>query len=406
MSFHHEKTKAKGGPDGGDGGHGGNIVLLASTNENTLADFRYKKFLKAPNGANGTQSKKHGRNAQDLLVKVPVGTVVSLDGEELADLDEDGKKAIIARGGKGGFGNAHFVSSTRQAPRVAEKGEKGQKLQAVFELKMIADVGIIGLPNAGKSTLLSVVSNAKPEIANYPFTTLHPNLGVVDVDKKNSLLFADIPGLIEGASKGKGLGDEFLRHIERTSVLLHLVDAYSEDISGDITTINKELRDYKVDLSTRSQIVALSKIEGMDKKVVDAKLKQVGKSAKADSMVLAFSALSKDGLDNLLKQALAIVTKQKQLAATAAERVPKVPVIGATVDEDDWTVEATAKGYLVRGVKIERFAQRTRFDDFHGEERFRDIMRKMGITTELEKQGVEPGQKIQIGQPEIATLEF
>lgn len=406
MSFHHEKTKAKGGPDGGDGGHGGNIILLASSNENTLADFRYKKFLKAPDGAAGTQAKKHGRNAQDLIVKVPVGTVVMSEGEELADLNEDGKKAVVARGGRGGFGNAHFISSTRQAPRIAEKGEKGQVRQVVFELKMIADVGIIGLPNAGKSTLLSVISNAKPEIANYSFTTLHPNLGVVDVDSKNSLLFADIPGLIEGASRGKGLGDEFLRHIERTHVLLHLIDAYSEDIARDVAIINKELQDYKIDLSTKPQIVALSKIEGMDKKTVTAKLKQVSKSAKNGSLVIAFSALSKEGLGELLKQILAVVIEKRQADAAAAEKEPKVPVISASVDEDAWSIEKTASGFIVRGVKIERFAAMTRFDDFHGAERFRDIMRKMGITAELEKQGIELDQKIQIGQPEVASLEY
>lgn len=406
MSFHHDKFSAKGGPDGGDGGHGGNIVLQASNNENTLAAFRYKKLLKAPDGAAGTQAKKHGRSAKDLIVKVPVGTVVSRGGEELADLNEDGMVAIIAKGGKGGFGNAHFVSSTRQAPRVAEKGDKGEMLDAEFELKMIADVGIVGLPNAGKSTLLSVISNAKPEIANYPFTTLHPNLGVVDVDGKNSLLFADIPGLIDGASKGKGLGDEFLRHIERTSVLLHLVDAYSETIAADVKTINTELQNYKIDLSAKPQIVALSKIEGMDKKTVTAKLRQLSKSAKKGSQVMAFSALSKDGLDGLLKQALTVVAKKRLTDAKEAEKVPKVPVISASVDEDAWTIEIIKDVFVVRGVKIERFADRTRFDDFHGLQRFRDIMAKMGISAALEKLDIEPGQTVQIGTPPNATLEF
>jgi GTP-binding protein len=231
VSFKHDKFKARGGPDGGDGGDGGDVVLKASRNQNTLAAFRYKKLLQAENGGQGTKRRRHGKTASDLEVAVPVGTMVtSPEGELLADLTEDGMSVIIAKGGKGGFGNAHFVSSVRQVPRVAEKGEQGEDREAVFELKMIADVGIVGLPNAGKSTLLSVVSNARPEIANYPFTTLVPNLGVVDIDSRHSILLADIPGLIEGASQGKGLGDEFLRHVERTSVLLHLVDAYNEDV--------------------------------------------------------------------------------------------------------------------------------------------------------------------------------
>ncbi len=403
MSFHHEKFKAKGGPDGGDGGHGGDVVLVASNNENTLAKFRYKKLLKAADGGNGSTSKKHGRNGEDLLVKVPVGTVVHVNNEEVADLSVVDQMVVIARGGKGGFGNAHFVSSTRQAPRVAEKGEKGHQLEVTLELKMIADVGIIGLPNAGKSTLLSVISNAKPQIANYPFTTIHPNLGVVDVNSKNSLLFADIPGLIEGASKGKGLGDEFLRHIERTGVLLHLVDVYGEDIAKDIKTINKELQDYKIDLSKKQQVIALNKIEGLSAKEIDAKLKQAKKAVGKSTQVVALSALSKVGVDKMLSCVLQIALKQRSPKTNQANQVTR---IGLMPDEDAWTIEKTYKGYIVRGIKIERFASRTRFDDYHGQERFRDIMRKMGITNELENQGIEPGQLVQIGQPEVANLEF
>lgn len=259
LSFRHEKFIDKGGPDGGDGGHGADVVLLASRNQNTLANFRYQKELNAEPGQPGGKSRKHGKNGQALVVAVPVGTVAfDAQGVVIADLFEDGAKAVIAHGGKGGFGNAHFTSSTRQAPRVAEKGEPGEELTVTLELKMIADVGLVGLPNAGKSTLLSVISNARPEIANYPFTTLTPNLGVVDVDKKSSLLFADIPGLIEGAAEGKGLGDEFLRHVERTAVLVHLVDAYNEDVAQAYQTIQDELKAYKVDLSTRPQVVALT----------------------------------------------------------------------------------------------------------------------------------------------------
>src|SRR3990167_7782581 len=212
VSFRHEKFVDKGGPDGGDGGKGGDIIFEASRNQDTLSAFRYQRLLKAEFGQPGSKRRKHGRSAKDLLVQVPIGTSVYKDEELIADLTKDEEQVVIARGGKGGFGNAHFVSSTRQAPRVAEKGEKGEKLELTLELKMIADVGLVGLPNAGKSTLLASISHAHPAIADYPFTTLSPNLGVVDIDKKTSILIADIPGLIEGASEGKGLGDEFLRH--------------------------------------------------------------------------------------------------------------------------------------------------------------------------------------------------
>lgn len=219
LSFRREKFVDRGGPDGGDGGDGGSVVFVASRNQNTLAAFRYEKELHAKPGEAGSSRRKHGRSADDLRVAVPVGTVVVDEaGQLLADLAVDGQEAVLAKGGKGGFGNAHFVSSTRQAPRIVEKGEKGEQKYLQLELKMIADVGLVGLPNAGKSTLLSVISNARPEIADYPFTTLVPNLGVVDVEGGQGLLFADIPGLIEGAAEGKGLGDEFLRHVERTAV--------------------------------------------------------------------------------------------------------------------------------------------------------------------------------------------
>ena len=257
VSFRHEIYVDKGGPDGGDGGNGGDIILQASRNQNTLAAFRFHKLLTAQLGQPGSKRRMHGRNGRDLLVQVPVGTaVVDLDGKLLIDITEDGQKVIIASGGKGGFGNAHFVSSTRQAPRIAEKGELGEEKELVLELKMIADVGLVGLPNAGKSTFLASVSNAKPEIASYPFTTLTPNLGVVDVGDNSSLLIADIPGLIEGASEGKGLGDDFLRHVERSGVLLHLVDAYNDDVQIAFKTIYEELKAYKIDLTKRPQIVA------------------------------------------------------------------------------------------------------------------------------------------------------
>jgi GTP-binding protein len=408
LSFRHEKFIDKGGPDGGDGGDGGDVILKASNNQNTLANFRYQKLLKAGDGQPGTERKKHGKSANDLVVLLPVGTqVVSKDGDVLADLVKDGQQSIIAGGGKGGFGNAHFKSSTRQTPRVREKGEPGDELDAIFELKMIADVGIVGLPNAGKSTLLSVISNAKPEIANYPFTTLKPNLGVVDIDKSNSLLFADIPGLIEGASKGKGLGDEFLRHVERTSTLVHLIDFYSDNLAADYKTIQKELKEYQVDLSKLPQVVALTKTEGVDKEELAQKLNDLKALVKKGTPVLAISSPSGEGINDLLRAVQKQVEKLRKAAAKKAEKdKSKLPVIGFTPSEDDWYLEKADDGFIVTGKKIERFAKRTFFGDYHSEKRLRDIMFKMGILQELEKKGIEPGQKIQIGNPSIGKIDF
>lgn len=406
VSFRREKFRAKGGPDGGDGGGGGDIILVASRNQNTLANFRYQKLVKADNGKPGTERRRHGRSAPSLQVPVPIGTAVLVDEQVVADLTQDGQEAIIAKGGKGGFGNAHFKSSTRQAPRVAEKGEMGEQIAATLELKMIADVGIIGLPNAGKSTLLSVISNAKPEIANYPFTTLTPNLGVVDIDKKTSLLFADIPGLIEGASAGKGLGDEFLRHIERTSVLVHLIDAYNEDIESAYKTIIKELKDYKLDLSNKPQIVALTKTEGLDKKQLAKTIKQLMKLVPHATPVLAISSPSGEGVKELLRATQKRVDQQKKKAGKETKAPEKLPVIGLRESDEDWQARKLDHGFLVIGKKIERFATRTRFGDFDGEQRLRDIMYKMGIIQELERRGIELGQKIVIGSPAIGEIEY
>lgn len=267
VSFRREIYIPKGGPDGGDGGKGGSIIFKADKDTNTLLDFRYNPELKAENGKNGAGSRSAGRSGKDLIVEVPIGTVVKRDGEVIADLVRDKQEAVIAKGGDGGFGNAHFKSSTRQAPIIAEVGEPGEAFEVELELKLLADVGLVGLPNAGKSTFLSVVSNAKPEIANYPFTTITPNLGVATIDKTD-LLIADIPGLIEGASEGKGLGHAFLRHIDRTAVLLHLVDIYNSDAGEAYETIRKELEKYS-DLKDRPEIIALTKCEGVDKEIIE-----------------------------------------------------------------------------------------------------------------------------------------
>lgn len=397
ISFRHEKYIDKGGPDGGDGGKGGDVVFVASRNENTLADFRFQKELRAQDGDPGGKRRKHGRSAPDLFVQVPVGTaIIATNGEVLADLAADGQRAIIAKGGLGGFGNAHFISSRRQAPRIAEKGEKGAELEARLELKMIADVGLVGLPNAGKSTLLSVISNAKPQIANYPFTTLIPNLGVVDIDGEASVLFADIPGLIEGAAEGKGLGDEFLRHVERTAVLVHLIDAYQEDVAATYKTIQDELAAYSSTLSDKPQIVVLTKIDGLDEEILKDEMNQLAAVVPEGTPLMAISAQSKQGLPELLRMVRRIVEAERAKQITEESQDTGIPVLTLEGQEEDaWTVTKQEDGtYLVRGAKIDRFAARTHFNSEEGVQRLRDIMQKMGILHELVRQGINPGDMI------------
>ncbi|MEX2014938.1 MAG: GTPase ObgE [Candidatus Saccharimonadales bacterium] len=402
VSFRHEKFIERGGPDGGDGGDGGDIIARASNNQNTLAKYRYRKEVSAGLGKNGSKRKKHGRSGKDLVINLPVGTVISVNDKILADLTENNQEVLIAKGGKGGFGNAHFTSSTRQAPRIRELGEPGEEFEAVLELKIIADVGLIGLPNAGKSTFLSITSNARPEIADYPFTTLQPNLGVVDIDENTSVLFADIPGLIEGASKGKGLGDEFLRHVERTKLLIHIIDAYHEDIGAAYKTIINELKHYSVDLAKRPQIVAINKIDGLDEDIVAEQLAILKKTAKRGTKIFPISAQSNQGTKELLYETKNRLAKIVQTKAEAAKE--KIPVIRLPKDNDSWQVQKTRQAFVVSGVKIERFARRTNFEDEEGVNRLKDIMHKTGILKELERKGIKPGGKIKIS--DIAELKF
>lgn len=409
VSFRHEKYVDKGGPDGGDGGNGGDVIMRASWNQDTLVSFRFQKLISATDGQAGSMRKRHGKNGDDLIIDVPVGTVVTdlSTKKVLFDFTQDGQQVVIAAGGKGGFGNAHFVSSVRQAPRVAEKGEAGQELEAVLELKMIADVGLVGLPNAGKSTLLATISNARPEIANYPFTTLTPNLGVVDIDKTASLLVADIPGLIEGASKGKGLGDEFLRHVERTSVLVHLIDAYSNDVVQSYKTIQQELADYDKKLVKKPQIVVLSKIDGLDESLVNDQLSQLKAVLPRGTKLYAISAKNKEGMRELLFALNDLVKTHKQ---KSAEKVAKsktdLPIIRLADTAPSWVVAKKRQYYLVTGSKIERFARKTDFENPHGVNRLRDIMRKMGIIHHLERAKINVGATIVIGDPEIGRIEY
>ena len=410
VSFRHEIYVDKGGPDGGDGGRGGDVIFEATKNLNTLIDFRYKPELKAPAGGNGAKSNRRGKSGDALIVKVPVGTVVKRGGRQIADLTVDGQQEVVAKGGDGGFGNAHFKSSTRQAPKIAELGEPGENYEAELELKLLADVGLVGFPNAGKSTFLSVVSNARPEIADYAFTTLTPNLGVTDFDS-TSLLIADIPGLIEGASTGKGLGDAFLRHVERTSVLLHLIDAYTDDIAKAYQTIRLELASYSPELLKRPEIIALTKVEGLDDEMIDMQ-KAALKTIAGDTPIFAISSQAKKGLTELLRALKKSVDEVEKSKIEVAEPEDGLPTIRLSNDaiSQSWhvTKEDGPNGterFVVSGKKIEKFAQRTNFSGYDNVNRLRDIMKKMGITHELTRQGAVGDSLIRIGNNEFTLLE-
>ena len=414
VSFRHEIYIDKGGPDGGDGGRGGDVVFQATDGANTLIDFRYKPELKAKNGENGSKSNRRGKSGADLVVTVPVGTLVKRGEEIIADLKVAGQREIIAIGGDGGFGNAHFKSSIRQAPRIAENGEPGESYEAELELKLLADVGLLGLPNAGKSTFLSVVSNAKPEIADYAFTTITPNLGVASVDG-DGVLIADIPGLIEGASEGKGLGDAFLKHVERTAVLLHLVDAYSNDIAKDYKTIRNELKKYKVDLSGRPEVIAITKIEGLDQEIIDMQLEEIKKVASKNARIFTISSQAHQGLKEVLRELKKKVADYRQKQEEVKEDVDTgdIPIISLSSRDKDtaWQVDKQPPDesgviiYKVTGAKIEKFGRRTNFNNFEGVNRLRDIMRRFGIEHELIRQGATGESIIKIAGNEFTLLE-
>lgn len=464
VSFRHEIYIPKGGPDGGDGGRGGSIIFRADKDTNTLLDFRFNPELSAENGKNGSGQRSAGRSGKNLIVEVPIGTIVRRDGKVLADLTHDQEEAVIAKGGDGGFGNAHFKSSTRQTPMVAEVGEPGDEFEATLELRLIADVGLVGLPNAGKSTFLSRVSNARPEIADYPFTTLTPQLGVATVDDQD-LLIADIPGLIEGAADGKGLGHDFLRHVDRTAVLLHLIDVYNEDAGAAYEIIRGELERYS-DLRDRPEIVALTKCEGVDDEIIEMQRESIrGKLPKNRSKMPIFAISSQSGLGltealralNLVKNAVKTKKQaknfqknteegpriaqeqphtqdgegvsssekmvlegsengQNSLGMTRETPIKELPVIklGPEQLSKAWKVEKveenaengkkTAK-FVVTGQKIEKFARRTDLENYASVNRLRDILKKMGIRAELTSQGAVADSIIEIAGKQFTLVE-
>ena len=408
VSFRREIYIDMGGPDGGDGGKGGDVIFVGVGGLNTLIDFRFKPELKGKPGQAGSKRDRHGKSGEAIYVKVPVGTLVKRDGRVIADITRDGQEETVAKGGDGGYGNAHFKSSVRQTPRVAEKGEDGEIFEAELELKLLADVGLLGFPNAGKSTFLSVVTNARPEIADYEFTTLTPNLGVADIDD-GSLLIADIPGLIEGASEGKGLGDAFLRHVERTAVLLHLIDAYTSDVAKAYTIIRNELASYNEVLVGRPEIIALTKVEGLDDDIIQMQIDELKKVA-PDSQIFAISSPAHTGIKEVLRalRTTVVAAREEEIAEEEAEGLP---IISLSTDQValSWKVkkikEEELDVYFVTGTKIEKFARRTRFDTHEGIARLRDIMKKMGITHALTRAGAVGDSVIRIGNDTFTLLE-
>ncbi|NMA55143.1 MAG: GTPase ObgE [Firmicutes bacterium] len=398
VSFRREKYVPRGGPDGGDGGRGGHVILVADEGLHTLVDFRYRAHLKAPRGQHGRGSNKHGADAKDLSVRVPAGTVIK-DAETeavIADLTEHGQKLIIARGGRGGRGNARFLSDTNRVPRLAEKGEPGQEAWILLELKLLADVGLVGYPNAGKSTLLSVCTAAKPKIANYPFTTIRPNLGVVKIDME-SFVLADIPGLIEGAHAGAGLGQEFLRHLERTRMLIHVVDAAStegRDPVEDYRIINKELRSYDKRLAELPQVIAANKMDLPD---ATSNLPHLTKAATKDGYRLfAISAVTGRGLEELLYHVAEV------LQDLPASPPPPTAVIHQLPEKRaGFTIKRTGNVFIIEGEEIERLAAMTDFNQEQAVLRFQRLIAKMGINKALTKAGAQAGDTVYIGSQEL-----
>lgn len=396
VHFRREKYVPRGGPDGGDGGRGGDVVLRVKHTMNTLHSFQFnQKFLASP-GGNGAKQKMTGRSANTLYIDVPPGTLVYNDdtNELLGDLVERDQELLICKGGRGGKGNVHFVSARHQVPRVGEKGEPGEEKNLRLELKLIADVGIVGVPNAGKSSFLAAVTNAKPKIADYPFTTLEPNLGVVNLDMENSLVLADIPGLIEGAHLGAGLGDAFLRHIQRTRVLIHMLDGLSEDPIADFSQINSEMALFDPALKHKSQLVIFNK---MDVPEVQEKWPKVKKTLELKGyQPMAISALIHKDLQPVLWKVLELVQK-----APEPEVTEEMPVYRPEDDPNDFHIEKEEGGFRVVGKAIERAAKMTYWEHEGSLRRFQKLMETLGVEETLRDMGIEEGQSVFIDEYEL-----
>ena len=411
IHFRREKFVPFGGPDGGDGGRGGSVYIEATSNLNTLIDYRYRQHFKASSGVAGARQKMHGAKGEDVTLLVPCGTVIrdAETNELIADLVDEGQLVMVARGGRGGLGNVHFATATHQAPREAQRGEPGEERWLLLELRLVADVGLVGYPNAGKSTLLSVVTAAAPKIADYPFTTLSPNLGVVTIGQPGSgdefsFVLADIPGLIEGAAQGVGLGHEFLRHIQRTRLLIHLLDgaAFESDLWQNFQAINQELREYDERLATRPQIVVLNKMDLPEAQerwpALKAKVEAAGYPA------FAISAVTHQGTSELMQYAAQrlqeIQREEAERAASQAISDVEGPVLRPK-PEDAFSITREKGVYIVRGKRVERTVNMTTLESEESMDRLQVTLAKMGVTSALEEAGVKVGDKVRFGKIEL-----
>ena len=402
VSFHREKYVAAGGPDGGDGGHGGDVIFVVGEKLSTLMDFRYRRHYKAQNGEDGKAAKCSGKNGEDLIVKVPAGTIIkdTESGRVIADMKQIGQRFVVAKGGNGGWGNCHFATATRQIPRFAKSGTEGEKREITMELKLLADVGLVGFPNVGKSTLLSVVSDARPKIANYHFTTLEPNLGVVDLGLGSSFVMADIPGIIEGASEGIGLGHEFLRHVERTRLLIHVVDA--SGIEGrnpieDFDLINNEIQMYNPTLAERKQIVAANKRDLVyDAEIYDSFCEEMENRG---YKVFRISAATNSGVTELMRY-VASILDEIPVPVLYNEEEEDIQIISYE-DEAPFTVRRENDVYVVEGRWLKRLLGSTNFEDNESLQYFQNALRKKGVIKELEKMGIQEGDPVRMYEVEF-----
>jgi GTPase len=390
-SFRHEPFVPRGGPDGGDGGRGGSVVLEASHDVSDLSTYKQRRHWNAEPGANGAGGRKTGRSSSDLMLKVPVGTLaLGSDGSLIADLDRPGARVVAARGGAGGRGNVHFKSSTRHAPDYAEPGLKGEESEILLDLKLIADVGLVGPPNAGKSSLLRALTAARPKVADYPFTTLDPELGVAE-SEAGRIILADIPGLIEGAAQGAGLGQRFLRHVERTKALVYVLDGSAADPWQDLTTVRQEITQFSAELAKRPHIVAVNKVDLDPARRLRARTRRAG--------VQFVSALTGEGLPRLMGAIAELVATAPEppVPAPAPVKVTKLPLRRG----DQVVVERKPTGFVVHGERVERLVERTNLDSEGGLARFQSELDRLGVNNALEGAGVKPGDTVS-----IAGVEF
>lgn len=396
VHFHREKYVPRGGPDGGDGGKGGDVIFRVAATLNTLQSFRYKHKYLADDGENGGSSNMTGKSAKDLIIPVPPGTMIydAVTNELLGDLVEPDQQLVVCKGGRGGLGNQHFATSRNQAPRTAEKGEPPEEKELRLELKLLADIGIVGVPNAGKSSLLAAVTHAKPKIADYPFTTLEPNLGVAHLNEETDLILADIPGLIEGAHQGVGLGYDFLKHIQRTRVLIHVIDGMAEDPLADFSQINGELALFDPELGRKSQIVVVNKI---DLPEVQERWKDLEKSLKKMGYIsFAISALARTNLLPVLWKAHEVLQN-----TPIPEVAPTLPIYKPAEDPRDFKITRENDGWRVSGTAIERAAEMTYWEHDGSVRRFQRLMVTLGVDEALRKKGIKEGETVYIKDNEL-----